>query len=163
MFNINIMQQRLRTPMTIELIPNYCHATAHEVQYMDFMMWVAHVFDGRPLTTIAEASHHREGNRNVFIARLAGEAKVQTVKAWYVYTDNPAWRDLMWYHILMRKTAGHYEGVLPGKLPDAFLIEVGDIARGFPGYVSSLPQKLTDAPVQERVSRGSSPRLWSPE
>ena len=56
-----------------------------------------------------------------------------------------------------------FEGVLPGKVPDAFLVEVGDIAQGFPGYISSLPQKLTDAPVEERVSRGSFPRLWSPE
>ena len=43
------------------------------------------------------------------------------------------------------------------------MIEVGDMALGFPGYVSSLPQKLTDAPVVERVSRGAYPKLWSPE
>jgi hypothetical protein len=163
MFNINLMQQQLQKPMTVELVPNYCHSTAHEVQYMDFLMWVAHVFDGRPLTKIEEVAHRRQGNRNIFSAKLTGEAKIQTVKAWYVYADNPAWRDLMWYHVLMREAGGRYEGVLPGKLPDAFFIEVGDIAQGFPGYVSSVPQKLTDAPVEERVSRGSYPRLWSPE
>ena len=89
-------------------------------------------------------------------------AKIQVVKAWYVYTDDPAWRDLMWYHLLMRKVGDHYEAVLPGKIPDAFMVEVGDIAQGFPGYVSSLPQKLTDAPLIERRSRGSRPRLWEP-
>ena len=163
MFNVNLLQERLRRPMTIEIIPNYCHAPANEVQFMDFQMWVAHVFDGRPLTRIVEVGHRREGNRTIFSARLEGEARVQTVKAWYVYSDDPAWRDLMWYHVLMKPVGDHFEGVLRGKIPDAFMIEVGDIAQGFPGYVSSTPQKLTDAPVIERVSRGSYPRLWSPE
>ena len=89
-------------------------------------------------------------------------AKVQIVRAWYVYSDDAAWRDLMWYHLLMEKRGDHYEAVLFGKIPDAFLVEVGDIARGIPGYVSSLPVKLTDAPVVERRSRGSLPRLWEP-
>jgi hypothetical protein len=69
----------------------------------------------------------------------------------------------MWYHLLLRQSGDYYEGMLHGKLPDAFLVEVGDIAQGIPGYVSSVPQKLTDAPVVERVSRGSRPRLWAPE
>lgn len=163
MFNVNILQQRLSRPMTIEMIPNYCHSNFSEIQYMDFLMWVAHVFDQRPISQIGEVSHRREKNRTVFRAKVTGAAKVQVVKAWYVYTDDPAWRDLMWYHLLMRKVGDCYEGVLPGKLPDAFLVEVGDIAQGVPGYVSSLPQKLTDAPVVERVSRGSVPRLWSLE
>lgn len=163
MFNISLLQERLRRPMTIELIPNYCHSTANEIQFMDFLMWVAHVFDGRPVTRIVDVNHRREGNRTVFSAKVEGAAKVQTVKTWYVYSDDPAWRDLMWYHLLMRKVGDHYEAVLRGKLPDAFMIEVGDIAQGLPGYVSSTPQKLTDAPVVERVSRGSFPRLWSPE
>ena len=105
----------------------------------------------------------RRRTDNIFSARLESTAKIQTVKAWYVYSDDLAWRDLMWYHVLMQKVGDRWEGILPGKIPDAFLIEVGDIAQGFPGYVSSLPQKLTNAPVEERVSRGSRPRLWSPE
>jgi hypothetical protein len=163
MFNVNILQERLRQPMTIEMIPNYCHSNYSEIQFLDFMMWVAHVFDGRPLTHISEVSHRREANHTIFRARITGEAKVQVVQTWYVYTDDPAWRDLMWYHLLMSQAGDYYEAVLPGKLPDAFLVEVGDTAQGFAGYVSSLPQKLTDAPVVERVSRGSRPRLWSPE
>lgn len=162
MFNINIMQERLRQPMTIEMIPNYCHSNFSEIQFMDFMMWVAHVFDGRPLSRISEVSHQRQQGRTIFRARIESEAKVQVVKTWYVYTDDPAWRDLMWYHLLMHKVGDYYEAVLSGKMPDAFMIEVGDIAMGFPGYVSSTPRKLTDAPVIERISRGSRPRLWEP-
>lgn len=162
MFNVNLLQGRLRTPMTLELIPNYCHSNYSEIQFMDFLMWVGHVFDGRPLTRIVDVGHERIGERSVFRARLEGDAKVQVVKAWYVYSDDPAWRDLMWYHLIMDKVGDHYEAVLPGKAPDAFLVEVGDIAMGYPGYVSSLPQKLTDAPVVERKSRGSRPRLWEP-
>jgi hypothetical protein len=163
MFNVNILQERLRRPMTIEMIPNYCHSNFSEIQYMDFLMWVAHVFDGRPLTQISEVSHRREANRTIFRAKITSQARIQVVKAWYVYTDDPAWRDLMWYHLLLRQSGDYYEGMLHGKLPDAFLVEVGDIAQGIPGYVSSVPQKLTDAPVVERVSRGSRPRLWAPE
>jgi PhoPQ-activated pathogenicity-related protein len=163
MFNVNILQERLRRPMTIEMIPNYNHSNFSEIQFMDFMMWVAHVFDGRPITRISDVSHRLEKNGTVFRAKISSEAKVQVVKAWYAYTDNPAWRDVMWYHIVMRPVGDCYEGLLPGKQPDAFMVEVGDIALGFPGYVSSLPQKLTDAPVVERVSRGAYPRLWSPE
>jgi hypothetical protein len=162
MFNINIMQERLRRPMSIERIPNYCHSNFSEIQYMDFMMWVAHIFDGRPLSRISEVHHERQQDRTIFRARVEGNAKVQVVRTWYVYTDDPAWRDLMWYHLLMHKVGDHYEAVLPGKMPDAFMIEVGDIAMGFPGYVSSTPQKLTDASVIERTSRGSLPRLWMP-
>jgi hypothetical protein len=163
MFNVNILQERLRRPMTVEIIPNYNHSNFSEIQYMDFLMWVAHVFDRRPLTQIAEVSHRREKNSSVFRAKIRSDAKVQVVKAWYAYTDDPAWRDVVWYHILMRPMGDFYEGTLPGKMPDAFMVEVGDIALGIPGYVSSLPQKLTDAPVVERISRGAYPKLWSPE
>lgn len=162
MFNVNIMQERLERPMTIELIPNYCHSNFSEIQFMDFLMWVGHVFDERPITNIVRVEHERGDQRSVFRAWLEGDAKVQVVKAWYVYTDDPAWRDLMWYHLIMDRVGDHWEAVLPGKLPDAFMVEVGDIALGYPGYVSSLPQKLTDAPVEERRSRGSRPRLWEP-
>jgi hypothetical protein len=78
------------------------------------------------------------------------------------FSEIPFMDFLMWYHLLMRRAGDRYEATLPGKIPDAFLVEVGDIARGVPGYVSSLPYKLTDAPVVERVSRGSFPRRWAP-
>jgi hypothetical protein len=162
MFNINLMQERLKRPMTIEMVPNYCHSNFSEIQYMDFLMWVSHVFDGRPITQIREVSHERQSDRTIFRARIESDAKVQIVRTWYVYSDDPAWRDLMWYHLLMHKAGDHYEAVLFGKIPDAFMIEVGDIAGGVSGYVSSLPHKLTDAPVIERQSRGSLPRLWEP-
>ncbi len=162
MFNVNIMQERLRCPMTIEMIPNYCHSNFSEIQFMDFAMWVAHTFDARPLSRISEVTGQRQGESTLFRARVESQAKIQMVRAWYVYSDDPAWRDLMWYHLLMRRVGDYYEAVLPGKMPDAFMIEVGDIAMGFPGYVSSTPRKLTDAPLEERRSRGSRPRLWAP-
>jgi len=162
MFNVNILQERLKRPMTIEMIPNYCHSNFSEIQFMDFAMWVSHVFDGRPVSRIREVSHERRNGRTFFRAKVESDAKIQTVKTWYVYSDDPAWRDLMWYHLLMHRVGDYYEAVLYGKIPDAFMIEVGDIARGLPGYVSSTPQKLTDAPVVERKSRGSLPRLWEP-
>ena len=50
----------------------------------------------------------------------------------------------------MANRGDHYWAAVPGAMPDAFLIEVADTAQGIPGYVTSLPQKLTDAPVVER-------------
>jgi hypothetical protein len=164
MFNVNILQERLKRPMTIELIPNYCHSNFSEIQFMDFLMWVSHIHDGRPISQISEVSHKRQENRSIFRAKVQSDARVQMVRAWYVYSNDEAWRDLMWYHLIMEDAGNEYYQVpLQGKLPDAFMIEVGDIALGIPGYVTSLPQKLTDAPVIERVSRGSRPRLWEPE
>ena len=162
MFNVSILQERLERPMTVEMIPNYCHSNFSEIQFMDFLMWVSHVHDGRPVTRISEVAHERQRGRTVFRAKVESGAEVQMVRTWYAYTDDPAWRDLMWYHLLMRRVDGHYEAALGGKMPDAFMVEVGDIAMGIPGYVSSVPHKLTDAPVIERRSRGSLPRLWQP-
>ncbi len=163
MFNVNILQERLKRPMTIELIPNYCHSNFSEIQFMDLMMWASHIHDDRPISQISEVTHERADGRSIFRAKIDSDAKVQMVRAWYTYSDDPAWRDLMWYHLLMAKKGDYYETVLSGKIPDAFFIEVGDIAQGIPGYVSSLPQKLTDTPVIERGSRGSRPRLWEPK
>ena len=33
--------------MTIEMIPNYRHYDFDERHYIDFTMWVSHVFDGQ--------------------------------------------------------------------------------------------------------------------
>ncbi|HOW69263.1 MAG TPA: hypothetical protein PKY77_01580 [Phycisphaerae bacterium] len=150
MFNVNIMQERLKRPMTVELIPNYHHSNFDEKQYIDFMMWVSHVFDGRPITRITEPRHERRTGVNVYRAKIESEAKIRLVRAWYVYATNATWSDLMWYDWLMENRGDYYEARVPGAMPDAFLIEVADTARGIPGYVSSLPQKLTDAPVVER-------------
>ena len=42
---------------------------------------------------------------------------------------------------------------MPGRKPDAYMIEVADTAMGFPGYVTSLPIKLNDEPVKDREAR----------
>jgi hypothetical protein len=150
MFNITIMQERLKRPMTVEMIPNYRHYNLHEVQFIDWMMWVAHVFDGRPISRIVEARHDLRDGRNYYRATVESAAKIQFVRTWFAYADNPEWRDLMWYEWLMHKRGDAYETSVPGRTPDAFMIEVADTAMGFPGYVTSLPQKLSDAPVIER-------------
>ncbi|HAK95699.1 MAG TPA: hypothetical protein DCM87_12050 [Planctomycetes bacterium] len=163
MFNVALMEKQLRTPLTVEMIPNYVHSTYHPVQYMDFLMWVAHTFDGRPLSRIAGVTHERRDNRTFFRARVAGGAKVKTVSLWIAYSDNPAWRDVMWYQYLMWDRGDCYETSIHGKVPDAFMIEVSDIAQGISGYVSTVPYKLTDAPVVERdPEHGYLPRFWKP-
>lgn len=150
MFNVNLMQERLKRPMTVEMIPNYRHYNFHEKQYADFMMWVAHVFNGRPISRIVETGFERRNGRNYFRTKLDSKAKIRLVRVWYTFDKSSQWNRNMWYEWLMAKRGDHYETSVPGDLPDAYLIEVADIAQGIPGYVTSLPQKVSDAPVADR-------------
>jgi len=159
----------------IAMVPNYRHADMSEHHFLDWRMWIAHVFDGRPLTTVSDLSFREVddafvwGGRKVeagtvFRAKIASPNKIIQVKVWYVYNDDPPlWRDLVWYPEFMVETeGGYYEGYVSGKLPDAWLVEVKDIARGAAGYLTSLPQDITGLPTETRTSRGSRSRLWEP-
>ncbi len=151
MFNVNIMQERLKRPMTIEMIPNYRHYDFDERHYIDFRMWVAHVFDSRPITQVSDLEFERRNGRNYFRAKVRSAAKIRMVRVWYTFVKTPAWNRNLWFEWFMAERGdGVYEASVPGAMPDAFLVEVADIAQGVPGYVTSLPEKLTDAPVEER-------------
>lgn len=163
MFNITRLQAKMRRPWTLEVIPNYRHATSSEVQILDWQMWVSHVFEGRPLTRIGDLAWEENAEGTVFRARIESPNKIIQTKVWYVYCDDvPYWRDLMWYPVYLNKAGDLYEAFLPGKLPDAWLVEVKDLAHGTVGYVSSAPQDMTGKETKERVSRGSRSRLWEP-
>ncbi len=176
MYNINRIQKMMKGVWTLEYIPNYRHASMSEKHFLDWRMWVAHVFDGRPLSRIDELSFREVeegfewGGRSVeagtlFRARVQSPNKVIQVKVWYVYNDDePYWRDLVWYpEFMVKKEDGFYEGYVKGKLPDAWLVELKDTAQGFPGYLSSLPQDITGKQTATRNSRGSRSRLWQPK
>jgi hypothetical protein len=174
MFNINRLQEKMDGKWTIEYIPNYRHASMSEKHFLDWRMWVKHVFEGRPLTVISDLSYREVpdgfqwGGREViagtvFRARIESPNKIIQAKVWYVYNDDePYWRDLFWYPEFMVKTGegDYYEGYVSGKLPDAWLVEVKDIAYGAAGYVSSLPQDITGLNRETKVSRGSRSRNW---
>lgn len=164
MFNINRIQARMKHPWTIEYIPNYRHATNSEVQTIDWMMWISHVFEGRPLTKISDLSHEENAEGTLFRAHIESPNKVIQTKVWYVYCDDvPFWRDLMWYPAFLHKKGDLYEAFISGKLPDAWMVEVKDTAQGFRGYVSSLPQDITHKPTKERISHGWRSRNWAPK
>ena len=164
MFNITRLQEKMKAPWTIEYIPNYRHATCSEVQILGWQMWVSHIFDGRPLTKISDLSYRETEEGTVFRARIQSENKIIQTKVWYAYNDDePFWRDIMWYPVYLRPEGDMHEAFLPGKLPDAWLVEVKDIARGFAGYVSSTPQDITRKPTKERYSRGWRSRNWEPK
>jgi hypothetical protein len=165
MFNINKIQAIMKRPWTIEYIPNYRHAANSERQFLDWKMWVAHVFDGRPLARISDLTYEETPDGTRFRARIETRNTLIQAKVWYVYCDDvPYWRDLVWYpEFMTQKGGGLFEGFVSGKLPDAWLVEVKDIAGGFAGYVSSLPQDITHKPTAERQSRGSRSRHWEPK
>jgi pimeloyl-ACP methyl ester carboxylesterase len=163
MFNISRLQAKMNPPWTVEVIPNYRHATASEVQILDWQMWISHVFEGRPLTRISDLRFEENEEGTIFRARIESPNKLIQTKVWYVYNDDPPfWRDLMWYPVYLQKNGETYEAFLPGKLPDAWLVEVKDLARGKAGYVSSPPQDITHKETKERVSRGWRSRNWEP-
>jgi len=83
-------------------------------------------------------------------AKVESQAKIQFVRTWFVYAHNPEWRDLTWFEWIMNKVGDRYETSARGRKPDAHMIEVAATAAGFPGYVTNLPIKLTDAPVKDR-------------
>ncbi len=164
MFNITRLMAKMKRPWTIEYIPNFHHATYSEIQILDWMMWISHIFEGRPLTRIHDLHCQENEEGTIFRAKIETPNKILQAKAWYVYCDDvPYWRDLMWYPVYLKKKGEFYEAFVSGKLPDAWLVEVKDIAFGYSGYVSSLPQNITKKPTKERYSRGWKSRHWEPK
>ena len=177
MYNINRIQAMMKGAWTIAYVPNYRHASMSEKHFLNWRMWVAHVFDSRPLTRISDLSFKEVdegfawGGRSVeagtlFQAHIPSSNKVIQAKIWYVYNDDePLWRDLVWYpEFMVRKGESDvFQGYVKGKLPDAWLVEVKHTAQGFPGYISSLPQDKTGKQTETKRSRGSRSRHWAPK
>jgi hypothetical protein len=146
MYNINKIQNMMGGAWTIEYIPNHIHSAMSEKHFIDWRMWIGHVFDGRPVTRISELTFRKIETGTRFRARIDSDNKVIQVMLWHTYTGNvpPYWRDLLWHPGLMvKQDDGFYEGFVGGEIPDAWLVEVKDIASGIPGYVTSLPQDIT--------------------
>jgi len=165
MFNINEIQERMTDTWAIEYIPNYRHASNSERQFLNWPMWVAHIFNSRPITTISDMSFKETETGTRFRARIDSPNTLILVKAWFVYCDDvPFWRDLVWYPADM-KTKGEniYECHVNGTSPDAWFIEVKDTAMGFQGYISSLPMDITGKPTKERTHTGPAGRHWTPK
>ena len=162
MFNITRLERILKNPWTIEYIPNYRHGDRSERHFMDWRMWTSHIFDGRPVTDISGLEYEETAEGTRFRARIDTPNKIIQAKVWYVYCDDvPYWRDLMWYPVLMHKQEGTlFEGYVEGILPDAWFVEVKDIANGHAGYISSTPQDITHKPTKERIALYSGARLW---
>jgi pimeloyl-ACP methyl ester carboxylesterase len=165
MFNINKLQQLMERPWFIEYIPNYRHEARSEKHFMDWQMWVSHIFDGRPLAKISELGFEETPEGTIFRARIETPNKMIQAKVWYVYCDDiPYWRDLVWYpEIMQNKEGSLFEGYVEGKLPDAWLVEVKDIANGCAGYISTLPQDITHKETKDRISHWAGGRLWEPK
>ena len=174
MYNINRIQEIMEGAWTIEYIPNYRHASMSEKHFLNWRMWISHVFDGRPITRMSDLGFSDTGDGflwggrpqkpgTLFRVKVDSPNKIIQVKIWYVYNDDePYWRDLVWYpEFMVPGDGGFYEGFVKGKQPDSWLVEVKDISHGFPGYVSSLPQDITGKKTARKQSRGSRSRHWA--
>ncbi|MBN2409873.1 MAG: hypothetical protein JXE07_09060, partial [Candidatus Aminicenantes bacterium] len=165
MFNITRLQQVMKTPWTIEYVPNYRHEARSERHFLDWRMWTSHIFDGRPVTKIRNLSYEETPEGTRFRANIDTPNKIIQAKVWTVYCDDvPFWRDLVWYPVLMQRKEGTlFEGYVEGILPDAWLVEVKDIAGGTAGTVSTPPQDITHKETQVREPHFSGARLWKPK
>lgn len=162
MFNITRLNEVMKNPWTIEYVPNYRHAARSEKHFADWRMWTTHIFDGRPVTKISGLSFEETAEGTIFRAELATPNKIIQAKVWYAYCDDvPFWRDIAWYPVIMqRKQGALFEGYVEGILPDAWLVEVKDIANGTAGYISTAPQDITHKKTEVRVPHFSGARLW---
>jgi len=164
MFNVTRNQKLLETPWIVSMVPNYRHAAESPQQFIVWRMFVSHVFDDRPVAIITDVKHEQTNDGIYFRARIEDRNRLVQARAWYAYCDDvPLWRDIVWYPVIMRRVDGPeplYEGYERGKTPDAWMVEVEDIAQGVHGYVTSCPQNITGKPAEERTSRGSRSRHW---
>ncbi len=176
MYNINQIVGLTGLDWTIAMVPNYRHASMSEKHFTNWKMWTAHCFEGRAVTKIGELAYEQKdesfewagrqygaGGGTLFRCKINTPNKIIQAKVWYVYCDDePYWRDLMWYpEFMVPQPDGSWAGYVKGRLPDAWLVEVKDIAHGRPGYVTSLPQDITGKQTMRRYSRGSRSRNWT--
>ncbi len=115
MFNITKLQAKIAGPGRSRSSPTTGTPACSEIQILDWQMWIAHVFEGRPLTRIGDLSWAERCRGD----RLPGPHRVaqqdHQAKVWYVYCDDvPYWRDLMWYPVYLQKAGDLYEAFLPG-------------------------------------------------
>ncbi|MBN1851544.1 MAG: hypothetical protein JW829_02435 [Pirellulales bacterium] len=177
MYNINRIVGLTDLDWTIAMVPNYRHASMSEKHFMNWKMWTAHCFEGRPVPRIRDLSCeiknedfewggrlYGAGGGTLFRCRIDSPNKIIQAKVWYVYCDDePYWRDLVWYpEFMVPQPDGSWAGYVKGRLPDAWLVEVKDIGHGRPGYVTSLPQDITAKQTMRRTSQGSRSRNWTP-
>lgn len=163
-FNINRIQAEMDPPWTIAMIPNYRHDTDDEKHFVNWPMWVSHCLDGRPVTRIVSASYEAQERGTRFFVELDSPNTIIMVKLWATYNDDPPyWRDLMWHPITMfHRGGGKYDTWWSGKPPDAWLVEVEDVAHGQRGYVTTLPMNHTGGESETPPDRFGMPRLWEP-
>ena len=144
MFNINRIQEHMERPWTIEMIPNYWHAADSEVQFLNWRMWVSHVFDGRPVTRILDLQHEQMEKGIRFSAGIDSPNTIILAHVWYTRGDPSNRRELVWHSALLEKEGRtRFQAFVRGDLPTIWYVEVQDTAKGFRGYVSSLPVDLT--------------------
>ena len=163
-FNICRFQENMDPKWTIAMIPNYRHDTDDEKHFVNWPMWMSHCFDGRPVTRIVSATYEAQERGTRFYVQLDTPNTVVMVKLWTTYNDDPPyWRDLMWHPAPMfDRGGGKYDTWWSGKPPDAWLVEVEDVANGYRGYITSLPVNHTGGESQTPPDRYGMPRLWEP-
>ncbi len=177
MYNINRILGLTDLKWTVAMIPNYRHASQSEKHFMNWKMWASHCFEGRPVAKVSNLAYevkdrdfewggrrYGAGGGTLFSCAIDTPNKIIQVKVWYAYCDDePYWRDLMWYpEFMVRQPDGTWAGYVKGRLPDSWIVEVKDIARGRPGYITSLPQDITGKQAMRRDSHGSRSRNWTP-
>ncbi|HQH25534.1 MAG TPA: hypothetical protein PL101_03385 [Bacteroidales bacterium] len=88
---------------TIQYIPNDIHFAMSDKHFMDWRMWVSHVFEARPVALISDLTRRKNETGTRFRVKVESANIVIQVMLWHTYTGNvpPFWRDTFWYPSLM--------------------------------------------------------------
>ena len=123
-------------------LPNAPHTTCSGLHSLVWRMLLAHVFLGRPLTTIDAVQHDPVADGVKVTAAVSGEPSVEEVSAWYTTQsdrDTSAWDGFV--SVPMTAAGQGYEATIPAEAT-AYFVQVTDVADDVQGIVSSPPSPV---------------------
>ena len=120
-------------------ISNAPHTTQTSQHSTLWIMWLAHCFLDRPLTSIEDIKHFSNSGSISVQAKISGEPTIKGVKVWATKQNDlniSAWNDFEAY--TMTLSNGLYSAEIPSD-STAYFIEVSDEADGVDGLITSYP------------------------
>lgn len=139
-YGLLMMDRYISVDHRVLSMPNIPHTTTTPAQSTVWRMLLAHVFLGRPLTSIHGVTHRVSAEGLVVTAQIESTATIQGVKTWYTTQNDKDISDWDGFvDINMEKQDGNtYQALIPADAT-AYFVEVRDEADGVAGIVTSAP------------------------
>lgn len=139
----NSMLREMKGDKAFLAIDNLRHSWVSSKHLAAWRMWLAHTFRGREVPRV-NATARVQGRELSVQATVEAASPPVGVKLYYAYNPHLAdWRQAKWSSVEMFSsdgTASRYAAQLPLREGQrlAYYVEVEDIGKGGPGYISSL-------------------------